>query len=187
MLERMPQMANLISVEVIATKIKELRGKKVMFDADLARLYGVTTKALNQAVRRNIERFPEDFMFRLTWEEARSLRSQSVTLKKEGEIGSSKRGKHIKYLPYAFTEQGVAMLSSVLKSKRAIQVNILIMRAFVKIKELLLTHKELALKLEALERKYANHDTKIKAIFKVIKQLLKPPKPQERRIIGFHR
>jgi len=156
-----------------------------MFDADLARLYDVSTKVLNQAVKRNIERFPEDFMFRLTWEEAQSLRSQFVTLKKERKFESSKRGKHIKYLPYAFTEQGVAMLSSVLNSERAIRVNILIMRAFVKLKELLLTHRDLAIKIEALERKYVKHDEKIKDIFKAIRQLMAIPEKPKRRI-GFH-
>ena len=178
-------MAKLISVEVIATKILEVRGKRVMFDADLARLYDVSTKVLNQAVKRNIERFPEDFMFRLTWEEAHFLRSQFVTLKKEGEFESSKRGKHIKYLPYVFTQEGVAMLSSVLNSRRAIRVNILIMRAFVKLKELLLTHRDLAVKIEALERKYVKHDEKIKVIFKAIRQLMAIPEKPKRRI-GFH-
>jgi len=171
-------------VEIIATKILELRGKKVMFDRDLARLYGVPAKVLNQAVKRNIKRFPEDFMFQLSWEEAGSLRSQIVTLNKS-EPEASQRGKHIKYLPYAFTEHGVAMLSSVLNSERAIQVNILIMRAFTKLKEILLTHKDLAAKIEALEKKYAEHDQTIKEIFVAIKQLLEPPPLKEKRIIGF--
>jgi len=168
-------MSNIVSVEVIATKILEIRGKKVMLDADLARLYGVATKNLNKAVRRNKERFPEDFMFQLTKKETKSLRFQ---------FGTSKRGGR-RYLPYAFTQEGVAMLSSVLNSKRAIQVNILIMRAFVKLKELLLTHKDLTIKIEALERKYSNHDVKIKAIFKAIHQLMAIPEKPKRRI-GFH-
>jgi phage regulator Rha-like protein len=145
-------MSKRVSVEIIATKILEIRGKKVMIDRELSALYGVSTKVLNQAVKRNISRFPEDFMFKLTWNEVQSLRSQIVTLNGK-KVSSSKRGRHIKYLPYAFTEQGVAMLSSVLNSERAIRVNIQIMRAFVKLKELLLTHKDLAIKLEALERK----------------------------------
>ncbi len=136
-------MSNAIAVEVITTKILGIRGRKVMLDRDLAKLYGVEVKALNQAVKRNIKRFPEDFMFQLSWEDAESLRSQIVTLNSV-KIKTSQRGRHIKYLPYVFTEQGVAMLSSVLNSERAIQVNILIMRAFTKIREILLTHKELA-------------------------------------------
>ncbi|MDD5355397.1 MAG: ORF6N domain-containing protein [Candidatus Omnitrophica bacterium] len=169
-------MPKAIAVEIIATRIKELRGKKVMLDRDLAKLYGVPAKVLNQAVKRNIKRFPGDFMFQLSWEEAESSRSQFVTLK---------QGKNIKYLPYAFTEQGVAMLSSVLNSERAIQVNILIMRAFTKLREILLTHKELAAKIDALEKKYAEHDETIKVIFEAIKQLLEPP-VKEKKIIGFH-
>ena len=152
-----------ISVEVVATKILFIRGKKVMLDSDLARLYRVETKNLNLQVKRNISRFPDDFMFRLTKEEG--LRLQNAT---------SKRGGR-RYLPYVFTEQGVAMLSTVLHSERAIQVNIAIMRAFVKLREVLLTHKELAKKLEELERKYQLHESDIQAIFEVIKKLLEPP------------
>ncbi len=168
-------MSNIVSVEIIATKILEIRGKKVMLDRDLARLYGVATKNLNKAVKRNLERFPEDFMYQLTKEEVTNLRFQ---------FGTSSWGG-IRYLPCVFTEQGVAMLSSVLNSKRAIKVNIQIMRAFVKLKELLLTHKDLAIKLEALERKYANHDEKIQKIFEAIRQLMIPTEEPKRRI-GFH-
>ena len=168
-------MANIVSVDLVATKIMEVRDKKAMLDSDLAKLYGVATKNLNKAVRRNKERFPEDFMFQLTKKETKSLRFQ---------FGTSKRGGR-RYFPYVFTQEGVAMLSSVLNSKRAIQVNILIMRAFVKLKELLLTHKDLTIKIEALERKYSNHDTKIKAIFRAIRQLMSIPKKPKRRI-GFH-
>ena len=149
----------------------------------LAELYGVEARALVQTVKRNIERFPEDFMFQLTWEELQSLRSQIVTLNNIEDY--SKRGKHIKYLPYVFTEHGVAMLSSILNSERAIQVNILIMRAFTKLRDILLTHKELAVKIEALEKKYTEHDQTIKEIFQAIKQLLEPPMPKEKKIIGF--
>jgi len=169
-------MSNAIAIEVITTRILELRGKKVMLDRDLAKLYGVPAKVLNQAVKRNIKRFPEDFMFKLSWEEVESSRSQFVTLK---------QGKNIKYLPYVFTEHGVAMLSSVLNSERAIQVNILIMRAFTKLREILLTHKELSAKIEALEKKYSEHDQTIKEIFQAIKQLFEPPLPKEKKIIGF--
>ena len=168
-------MANLISVEIIATKIFEVRAKKVMLDVDLARLYGVTTKRLIEQVRRNIKRFPDDFMYQLTRQEVANLRSQFAT--------SSWGGR--RYLPYVFTQEGVAMLSSVLNSKRAIRVNIQIMRAFVKLKELLLTHKELTIKIEALERRYADHDEKIKKIFEAIRQLMIPPEEPKRKI-GFH-
>lgn len=170
-------MPNAIAVEVIAIRIIELRDKKVMLDRDLAKLYGVPVKVLNQAVKRNIKRFPGDFIFQLSWKEVEFSRSQNVTLK---------HGQNIKYLPYAFTEHGVAMLSSVLNSERAIQVNILIMRAFTKIREILLTHKELAAKIEALEKKYAEHDQTIKEIFEAIKQLLEPAPVKEKKIIGFH-
>ncbi len=173
-----------IAVEVVATRILEIRGKKVMLDRDLARLYGVEPKRLNEQVKRNIKRFPDDFMFQLSWEEIEFLRSQFATLNGvRSEL--SKRGKHIKYLPYVFTEHGVAMLSSVLNSERAIQVNILIMRAFTKLREIFLTHRDLAGKISELEKKYAQHDNTIKDIFEAIKQLLEPPKVKEKRIIGF--
>jgi hypothetical protein len=123
-------------------------------------------------------------MFQVTKGETDSLRSQIATLKNT-KAGASKRGKHIKYLPYVFTEHGVAMLSSVLNSGRAIQVNILIMRAFTKLREILLTHKDLAAKIEVLENKYAEHDQTIKEIFQAIKQLLEPPLPKEKKLIGF--
>jgi hypothetical protein len=124
-------MSNAIAVEVIAARILELRGKKVMLDRDLAKLYGVKVKRLNEQVKRNIKRFPDDFMFRVTKEEVDSLRSQNVTLNSRSQFATLERGQNIKYLPYAFTEQGVAMLSSVLNSERAIQVNILIMRVLL--------------------------------------------------------
>ena len=168
-------MANIVSVEVVATKIFEIRGKKVMFDHDLAKLYGVETRYLTRQVRRNIERFPDDFMYQLTIREVMNLKCQN---------GTSRWGG-IRKPPYVFTEQGVAMLSSVLNSKRAIKVNIQIMRAFIKLKELLLTHKELAIKLEALEKKHTEHDRKIKDIFEAIRQLLTPPAEPKKKI-GFH-
>ena len=145
-----------------------------MFDRDLANLYQVETKVLNQAVKRNIQRFPGDFMFQITKEELNSLRSHFVTLK---------RGQHRKYLPYVFTEQGVAMLSSVLNSERAIQVNIQIMRVFIKLKEMLATHKDLKLKIEEMEKKY---DYQFKIVFDAIKQLLEPPVKQKSKI-GFQK
>ena len=165
-----------ISAEKIEDSIFQIRGKKVMLDRDLARLYGINTGNLNKAVKRNVERFPEDFMFQLNKNEEDSLRFQS---------GSLKRGRHAKYLPYAFTEQGVAMLSSVLHSKKAIQVNIAIMRTFVRLKEIISAHKDLAHKLNELERKLEKHDEEIHAIFEAIRRLMMPlEKPKQR--IGFH-
>lgn len=147
-----------------------------MLDIDLAEMYGVLTKALKQAVRRNIERFPEDFMFELTKGEADTLlRSQFVTLK---------RGAHIKYMPFAFTEHGVLMLSSVLRSEPAVQVNIQIMRVYSKMKELLLMHKDILVKLEQLERKTDKHDEQIDLIFDHIKKLVAEPNERTERI-GF--
>ena len=174
-------MKDLIPQEVVERKIYLIRGHNVMLDKDLASLYGVETKNLNLQVRRNIRRFPEDFMFQLSKEE--NLRLQFAT--------SSYGGR--RYLPYVFTEQGVAMLSSVINSERAIMVNIAIMRAFVRLREILLTHKDLAAKIEALELKYKNHDMKlseydahIEAIFEAIKQLMAPPVEKPKPRIGFH-
>jgi phage regulator Rha-like protein len=138
-------MADLVPMESITGKILLLRGMKVMLDRDLAKLYQVETRRLKQAVRRNIKRFPEDFMFELSLDEDRALRSQNVTLK---------RGGHAKYPPMAFTEQGVAMLSSVLNSELAIQVNIRIMRAFTRLRQMLATHEDLRRKIEDMESKY---------------------------------
>ncbi|ODS30010.1 MAG: ORF6N domain protein [Candidatus Scalindua rubra] len=166
---------SLIPQETIEGKILLIRGKKVMIDRDLAMLYGVTTGNLNKAVRRNIERFPGDFMFQLSKDEYDSLRFQ---------IGILKKGQHSKYLPQAFTQEGVAMLSGVLNSKRAVQVNIQIMRAFVKLREILSTNKELAHKLSQLERKIEKHDVEIQAIFKAIRQLMTPPEKPKGKI-GF--
>jgi hypothetical protein len=165
---------SLVPAERIESHILLIRDHKVMLDEDLAALYEVEVKVLNQAVKRNTERFPEDFMFQLTAEEAARLRSQSVTLK-------TGRGQHRKYVPYAFTEQGVAMLSSVLLSKRAVHVNVEIMRAFVRLRRMLATHDDLARKLDALEKKY---DAQFKAVFDAIRQLMTSPEPK-RRQIGF--
>jgi phage regulator Rha-like protein len=165
----------LVPTEVIVSKILFLRGEKVLLDRDLAELYGVETRVLKQAVRRNIKRFPEDFMFELTEDENRALRSQNVTLK---------RGLHSKYLPFAFTEQGVAMLSSVLSSDRAIEVNIAIMRAFVQLRKMIASNEELALKLKELEERLEKHDEDIGLIFEAIHQLMSPSdKPPKK--IGF--
>ncbi len=167
-------MSNLIPAGTIATKILIVRGKRVMLDSDLALLYGVQTKRLNEQVKRNKKRFPEDFMFQLTKEE--TLRLQNAT---------SKRGGR-RYSPYVFTQEGVAMLSSVLNSERAVQVNIAIMRAFVKLREVLLTHKGLAEKLEELERKYQLHEKDIQVIFEAIKKLLEPSPVPDKLKIGFN-
>jgi len=162
-----------IPVERITRSILLIRGQKVMLDTDLAELYDVGTKALNQAVKRNRGRFPGDFMFQLTWEEAENPRSQIVTLKP---------GENIKYRPYAFTEQGVAMLSSVLRSARAVRVNIEIMRAFVQLRQMLSSNADLARKLAALEKKY---DAQFKVVFDAIRELTAPPEPSKKRRIGF--
>jgi len=147
-----------------------------MLDTDLAVLYGVETRVLVQAVTRNSNRFPADFMFQLSDEEANVLRSQIV-------ISKNRRGGR-RYLPYVFTEQGVAMLSSVLNSERAVEINIEIMRAFVRLREMILSNKDLARKLDALERKFESHDVHIRSLFEAIRQLMAPPVPKKRRI-GF--
>ena len=164
-----------IPIERIARAIVLIHGQKVMLDADLAELYGVETKALNRAVKRNIGRFPGDFMFQLTTEEAERLRYQIGTLK-------TGRGRHRKYRSYAFTEQGIAMLSSVLHSERAVRVNIEIMRAFVQLRQMLSSHADLARKLAALEKKY---DAQFKVVFDAIRELTAPPEPPSKRRIGF--
>jgi hypothetical protein len=164
----------LIPLEVIEHRIFLIRGQKVMLDKDLAELYAVQTRDLNKAVKRNVDRFPEDFMFQLTNVEFKSLMFH---------FGTSKRGGTRK-MPYAFTEQGVAMLSGILKSQRAVHVNIAIMRAFVKLREILCTHKDLAHKLEELEKKLGTHDRQIQSIFEAIRQLMAPPE-KPKRPIGF--
>jgi len=165
-------MTELVPFEIITDKIFVIRGKRVMLDSDLARLYGMKTAMLKRQVKRNIERFPEDFMFQLTKEEFEKLRCH---------FGTSKRGGH-RYLPYAFTEQGVAMLSSVLNSRRAIMVNIQIMRAFVKMRYMIFSYKNLKEKLENMEKKY---DKRFKIVFDVLKKLLAPPSKAGRKRIGF--
>jgi hypothetical protein len=179
---------------VIDTRILLVRGRRVMLDSDLAKLYGVPTKALNQAVRRNRERFPEDFMFRLTGDEVENLRSQIVTssLSAKGDkddanlrfqIGTSSSAAHggRRHPPSAFTQEGVAMLSSVLRSPRAIAVNIEIMRAFVRLRRLALSVKELAAKVDALEEKY---DGEFGLVFEAIRELMTPPAAED-GVIGF--
>jgi hypothetical protein len=179
-------MSALIPQEVVENKIYLIRGQKVMLDKDLAKLYGVPAKRLNEQVKRNIKRFPEDFMFKLTKQESENLICEKEALSSRSQIATLKQGQNIKYLPYVFTEQGVAMLSSVLNSDRAIEVNITIMRAFVKLRQILSTHKELAHKLTELERKIEKHDEDICAIFEAIRRLMAPPPEPPKRRIGFH-
>ena len=162
----------------LAQRIRSVRGHKVMLASDLAALYGVQTKALIQAVRRNLDRFPSDFAFQLTEQELRVLRSQIVTLDEP----SQGRGRYAKYAPYAFTEQGVAMLSSVLKSKQAVRVNVEIMRAFVRLRDLIGHDREMAKRLDDLESKY---DRQFKVVFDAIRELMAPPTPAPKRRIGF--
>ena len=169
-----------IPTERIEHAILLIRGQKVMLDRELAVLYGVQTKQLNKAVKRNLNRFPDDFMFQLTREEAHACWGSRF------QFGTLKRGRNIKYLPYAFTEQGVAMLSSVLRGSRAAQVNVAIMRAFVRLRQTLALHKDLARKLAELERKIEGHDTGIRSLFEAIRQLMAPPAPPPRPPIGFH-
>ena len=170
-------MPNLVSPEVIGQRIYLIRGHKVMIDRDLASLYKVPTGRLNEQVKRNRKRFPEDFMFQLTKEEYENWISQ-IAISNSEKMGLRRR-------PYAFTEHGVAMLASVLNSDKAIKISIHIIKAFVKLRNVISAHKELAHKLEQLERKTVKHDTEIQAIFEAIRQLMKPPEQSKRRI-GFH-
>lgn len=162
----------IIKTESIEEKILLIRGQRVMLDRDLAELYGVQTFRLNEAVKRNMKRFPEDFMFKLTWDETTGLRSQFAILNLKD---------HAKYRPYAFTELGVAMLSSVLNSDKAIQVNIEIMRTFIKIRNILAEHKDLIKKVEAMEK---NYDRQFRIVFDYIRELTRPAEKSKRQI-GF--
>lgn len=165
-----------VPLGMIERRIYVLRGQKGMIDADLAELYRVSTANLNKAVKRNLTRFPEDFMFQLTAEEDESLRFQ---------IGISKAGRGgRRYTPYAFTEHGVVMLSSVLKSERAVQMNLLIVRVFVRLREMLATHKELAHKMLELEREQKQHGQQLAAVYTIVKRLIEPPR-KRKRPIGF--
>lgn len=174
----------LVVVDNIESLIKVIRGQQVMLDKDLAMLYGVEAKVLNQAVKRNVERFPDDFRFQLTKEEC--LRSQIVTLKNNPdeteEETSSKRGKHTKYLPYVFTQEGVAALSGVLRSPIAIQVNISIMRAFVALRQMITGYQELLKRIEELEE---STDAQFSEVYQALTQLLSKPEPKPRKPIGY--
>jgi phage regulator Rha-like protein len=167
-----------VADEVIMNKIYLIRGQKVMIDRDLAELYGVETKRLKEAVRRNITRFPPDFLFEMDKEEFENWRTQNATSKED------KQG--LRYAPFCFTEQGVTMLSCVLNSERAIAVNIQIIRIFTRMREMLLTHKDILLQLEKIERKLGQHDDDIQLIFEYLKQLLNPPQEPRPRV-GFRR
>jgi len=172
----------LVPANIIEQKILMLRGHRIMLDNDLAEIYGVTTKRLNEQVKRNLDRFPEDFMFQLTLEETEALnRSQIAT--------GSQRHRDPRFAPYAFTEHGALMAAMVLNSKRATEVSVYVVRAFVELRDTLLTHKELAKRLDELEsrleRKLATHDQAIAGILDAIRQLMAPPEPTRKRRIGF--
>lgn len=165
----------IIPIERINQRILLIRGQRVILDADLAELYGAPTKALNQAVRRNAGRFPSDFAFRLTPEETENMRSQFVTASK----------RNIRYRPYVFTEHGALMAANVLNSQRAVQASVLVVRAFVQLRQMLATNRELAQKLAELEQRIGTHDEAIRSLMIAIRQLMQPPEPK-RREIGFH-
>lgn len=167
-------MGKIIPIEQIENKILLIRGQKVMLDSDLADLYGVKTGRLNEQVRRNRERFPEDFMFQLTKEETVALRSQFA-------ISKGQRGGR-RYAPFVFTEHGAIMAASVLNTRRAIEVSVFVVRAFIKLREVLATHKELARKLEEMEKKY---DAQFKVVFDAIRELMSPPTKKQIRKLGF--
>ena len=175
-----------MELTIIQQKIHEIRGHKVMLDFDLADLYEVPTKVLNQALKRNISRFPEDFMFQLTRDEYNSLRSQFVTLEKPG------RGAYSKYNPYAFTEHGVTMLASILKSDKAIEMNIVVVRAFISLRQFALNYKELADQVEEIRRTVENHDEQLTKIYGAIENLMSEKEAEKeawetRERIGFRR
>jgi hypothetical protein len=171
-------MKDIIPAELIERKILVIRGERVMLDADLAVLYGVDTKRLNEQVRRNKERFPEDFMFQLTDEEFNCLRSQFATSNNPAGRGGRR------HLPYVFTEHGAIMAASVLNTPLAVAASVQVVRAFVKLREMISTHKDLATKLENLEKKY---DSQFKMVFDAIRQLMTPPESKKKRAIGFGR
>jgi ORF6N domain len=182
-------MTMLVSAEHIAPQIRVLRAQRVMLDMDLAALYAVPTKALNQAVKRNRERFPADFMFQLTWDEALAVRARPIAGPEHAGAAAARSqsvtlppGHNVKYRPYAFTEQGVAMLSSVLRSRRAILVNIEIMRAFVRLRGLAWSVAELRRKIDGLERKY---DAQFKGVFDALRELMTPPAAKPKHRFGF--
>lgn len=180
----------LVAIDTLSDRIHLVRGQRVMLDSDLAELYGVTTKRFNEQVKRNADRFPADFMFQLTEEEGKSLRSQIATLNPDEPLRpqlaalKAGRGQHRKYLPYVFTEHGAIMAASVLNSPRAVEMSVFVVRAFVQLRELLSTHRELAKQLDKLERKLATHDQAIAGLIDAIRQLTSLP-AKKSRPIGF--
>ena len=186
---------DIVPIQRIAQAIFVLRGQKVMLDYDLATLYGVEARVLNQAVKRNASRFPVDFMFQISAEEMEKVsqvvippaqeRTEKKVTNSSQFVTSSRKYRGKRYRPYAFTEQGVAMLSSILNSERAVKVNIAIMRAFVRLRDVLETNRELARKFDELEKRVGKHDEKIDATLEAIRQLMAPP-TKPRREIGFH-
>lgn len=189
----MPATAELVPAERIQSRILVLRGQRVLLDADLAEIYEVPTKRLNEQVKRNIQRFPEDFMFQLTQQEAelaRRSRSQNATLNVDGSLKSqsvtSKRGQNIKYLPFAFTEHGAVQLSNILRSDRAIEMGIAVVRAFVQLRALMVDHKTLRAKLAELDARVGAHDEQLAAIVEAIQQLAVPVESPNKRKIGYH-
>jgi len=181
---------DLVLVEQIEPRILVLRGQRVILDADLAGLYGVTTRRLNEQAKRNAERFPPDFMFQLTAEEAESMRSQTVTTSATAPTMRSQFAtaskRNLRYRPHAFTEHGAIMAASVLNSQRAIDVSVYVVRAFVRLRQVLATHAELSRRLDELERKVGAHDEAIQTLVSAIRQLMGPPPRPKRRPIGFH-
>ena len=173
-----------LALQKIAPLIHETRGERVILDSDLAKIYGVAVKALNQAVKRNADRFPEDFAFRLTRAEYDSLRSQIVTSPLRSQNATLKRGQHRKYLPHAFTEHGAIMAANVLNSKQAVEMSVFVVRAFVRLRDMLATHKELAAKIDELDRKVGSHNKAIGSIIAAIRQLTAPA-PRKSGAIGF--
>ena len=184
----------IIPIDRIQHRIYLIRGQRIILSPDLADLYGVSVRTMNQAIMRNKERFPDDFMFQLTWDETAIVRSQFAApeppasppiLRSQSVILRLPHGKHSKYRPYAFTEQGVAMLSAVLRSPTAIRVSIEIVRAFVRLRQLLASHEDLRQKFEALERKLTEHDRRFTIVFDAIRQLMEPPVDPPKPPIGF--
>lgn len=172
--------SSLIPIEQIQSRILVLRGVRVLLDADLAGLYGVPTKRLNEQVKRNARRFPEDFVFRLTKEEAEAV------LRSRSQIATLKRGQNIKYLPFAFTEHGAIQAANVVSTPAAEEMGVMVVRAFVRLRMLLVNHKALSAKLAELDQRVGAHDDQISAIVEAIRRLTAPEGPRHRRRIGFH-
>jgi hypothetical protein len=177
----------LIPAERLDNAILEIRGRKVMLSHDLASLYGVSTRRLNEQVKRNVGRFPPDFMFQLSWEEVEALRSQVVTSTEpasRSQNATLKRGGNIKYRPYAFSEHGAVMAATILNTPRAIEVSVFVVRAFVRLSQFAANYRQLALKLAEIEAKVASHDKSFQIVFAALRQLMQPPEPKKKRI-GF--